>query len=204
MLSLKKSKLRVKLLVYFFDHPGVEEYVRALARLIKVDPTNLSRELKRLETDGLFKSKLSGNQKYYYLNKSYPYFNEIKKIVLGTLGIENQLKKALNNIKNIKSAFIYGSYARGEEKADSDIDLMIIGRPNKDELIKKISRLEKENRKEINYRIISEKDISDLLVDSSFIRNVINNKKIFIKGGEKEFTTTYRFRQTKERNRNRI
>lgn len=53
MFPLLNSKLKRKLLTYSFTHPEESYYVRELASLIQEDPGNLSRELKRLEDEGL-------------------------------------------------------------------------------------------------------------------------------------------------------
>ena len=55
--------------------------MRELSGLINEDPGNLSRELRKLEEEGLFASITRGRAKFYSLNKQYPLFKEIKKIV---------------------------------------------------------------------------------------------------------------------------
>ena len=78
------TKLRKKLLAYSFKNPDESYYVRELSGLIKEDPGNLSRELRKLEEEGLYNSITRGNAKFYSLNKSYPLFREVKKIVLNS------------------------------------------------------------------------------------------------------------------------
>jgi predicted transcriptional regulator len=68
-------------LAYFFAHPEAKHYLREIAGMLGIDPGNLSRELRKLETDGLFQSKKRGNQKCFFLNPSYPYYNEVKKLI---------------------------------------------------------------------------------------------------------------------------
>ena len=77
-----KNRLHRRLLAHTFTHHDEEFYVRELAELIHEDPGNLSRELKKLEAEGLFESRIRGNSKFYSLNKNYPLYNEIKKVVL--------------------------------------------------------------------------------------------------------------------------
>jgi len=82
MSILLGTKLRKKLLTHSFKNPDESYYVRELSGLIKEDPGNLSRELRKLEEEGLYNSITRGNVKFYSLNKSYPLFREVKKIVL--------------------------------------------------------------------------------------------------------------------------
>jgi predicted transcriptional regulator with HTH domain len=84
MFLLLSSKLRRKLLTYSFTHPGENYYVRELSRLINEDPGNLSRELKKLEDEGLYISAVKGRVKFFSLNKRYPLFKELKKIIFKT------------------------------------------------------------------------------------------------------------------------
>lgn len=189
MINILKSKLRVKLLAFYFSNPGVELYLSELARKISVDPMNLSRELCKLEKEHIFISRMSGKQKYYKLNKNYLFYNELKNIVAKTVGVESSLVKIFKGECTIKFCFIYGSYAAGEDKADSDIDLFIIGKASAaDSVADKISDMEKKVGREINYRFFSEADFKKAIAEkNSFILNIVKSKKIFLAGNEKDF-----------------
>jgi len=78
------SQLRSKLLTYFFNHEEAKHYLREIASLVKLDPGNLSRELRYLEKEGLFQSKRRGNQKCFFLNPMYEYYEDLKRIVVGS------------------------------------------------------------------------------------------------------------------------
>ena len=75
------SKLRSKLLSYFFTNPEKSLYVRELGIILNEDPGNLSRELCKLEREGVFISSTKGSVKFYSLNKKYPLFNDLKNII---------------------------------------------------------------------------------------------------------------------------
>jgi len=186
-LQLAKSVLRRKTLLYFFTNPDSRLYVREIAKIIGVDVGNLSKELLRLERDGLFVSEHRGNQKFYTLNQSYSFYSELKSIVFKTIGAAGKLESALNIIEGIQCAFIYGSFAEGVEHAQSDIDLIIIGSPDENILIDKIDILEKEIGREINYNIYPRNEFKRRKArKDSFITNVLKRKKIMLKGGISE------------------
>lgn len=189
MINILKSKLRANLLTFYFSRPGAELYLSELARAIKADPMNLSRELGKLEKENIFISRISGRQKYYKLNKNYLFYNEFKNIVAKTVGAEANLTEIFKDELDVKFCFIYGSYAVGTDRADSDIDLLIIGGKSAiDSVVEKISELEKKISREINYRFFSEADFKKALAEkNSFILNIIKNKKIFLTGYEKNF-----------------
>lgn len=190
MISILKSKLRAKLLAFYFSRPEAELYLSELARAIEADPMNLSRELAKLEKENIFLSRMSGKQKYYRLNKSYLFYQELKNIVAKTVGVEAQLNEVIKKIRGVAFGFIYGSYPSGAEKADSDIDLFVIAesRAVMSDLAGSLGKLEKKIGREINYRFFSEADFKKMLKEkNSFVSNVIKNKKIFLAGNEKDF-----------------
>jgi predicted transcriptional regulator with HTH domain len=94
MSILLGTKLRKNLLVFSFKHPDESFYVRELSGLIRQDPGNLSRELRKLEEEGIYSSTTRGNVKFYSLNKSYPLFQEVKKIVLNSVDGGKKAKAA--------------------------------------------------------------------------------------------------------------
>lgn len=85
-LYLREGSLRRRLLTHFFAHPGAKLFLREIAALLHLDPANLSREFKRLEREGLFRSELRGRQKYSFLNLRYPFYEELRSLILKTQG----------------------------------------------------------------------------------------------------------------------
>lgn len=186
MINLK-SKLRRDILRIYFARPENEYYIRELERMLKRPAAYVRRELLALEKTGLFTSEVKGKQKYFRLNKDYPLYSEIKAIVSKTIGIEASLKDLLLKIPYIKIAFIFGSFAEGTEDLLSDIDLMIIGNPDEDLLVDKISNLEQNIGREINYHIYSTSDFKEKVKKRDyFIQTVIASKKTLIIGSQDE------------------
>src|SRR5271167_2312639 len=122
-----RSKARQQLLAYYFTNPTARHHLRDLAERLSLDPSNLSKELGRLERDGLFRSEMSGRQKYFQLNREYPLFNEVRKIVAKTIGAAPLIAQSLRRIEGIDEAYLYGSFARNQQDAASDIDVLVIG-----------------------------------------------------------------------------
>ena len=182
-LQLTKSRLRRKILSYFYTNPGARLYLREIASILKEDPGNLSKEFFKLEEEGVFISTRRGNQKCLYLNTDYPLFKELKSIVFKTIGVEGRLKEMMADIEGIKAAFIYGSFASNREKMTSDIDLFIIGNPDEDKLIQCIESLEKMLQREINYNIYPPEEYSrKLKIGDSFLKNILKRPKIILRG----------------------
>lgn len=179
------SRVRAKLLGWFFTHSEESFFVRQLAAIINEDPTNLSREMASLEGLGVLKSKRNGNQKFFQANPDCPFFNELKGLVLKTTGVVGQIRASMNKIGGIGYALIYGSYGRGKEKADSDVDLLIIGDVDLDRLESHLSRLDKRLGREINYVLYSPEEFeSKRKAKDGFLMDVLAGDKIMLIGTE--------------------
>lgn len=189
-LSIEKifgSRIRAKVLAWFFMHTDESFFVRQLSNILKEDSTNLSRELSNLEQIGILLSTRQGTLKYFYTNKNCSFFNELKGLVLKTVGVIKEIKLAFEEFPGIRYAFIYGSYARKEEKADSDVDLMIIGDIDLDRLDSLISNIEKRSGRTINYVAYDYKEYSSKRKKKDgFIMDVLKDKKIMIIGDKGE------------------
>lgn len=183
MLAFIKTDLRRKLLAYTFTHCDESFYVRQIAILIDEDPGNLSRELRKLEQEGVYVSSTKGNVKFYSVNKSYLLFKELKKIVFKTEGVEGSLKKAILKYKGVSSAFIYGSYAKNKEKSSSDVDVVVVGDFNRNKFTNDVRGLEFKLNREINFTIYGEDDFEKEKGEKgSFLNLVSEGKVIFLKG----------------------
>ncbi len=182
MINLR-SELRRKLLGYYFTNPSASHYVRELADILGVDPTNLSRELARLADDGMFVSQLRGGQKHFQLNKQYALYKEVRSIVLKTVGVVPQLRATLAAIDGIKEAYVYGSFAKGSADQASDIDVLIVGAPPVELLASKIRKLERGLGREINYTVLKREELREKLVQKNpFIEDIWHGKRIKIHG----------------------
>ncbi len=180
ILNIAKSKTREKILMLFFLDVEKKYYLRELERILGVSVANIRRELLSLEKAGLFKREKQGKEVYYSLNKKSAIFEDVKNIVSKTIGVESLLKKELCKLKGIKKAFVFGSFAKQKENSLSDIDLMIIGSVDEDLLVKKISKLERTLKREVNYHLFDTKEWKEKVKDSSFLKSVVNDFKINI------------------------
>jgi len=175
------SKVTKTLLTYFFLHSDENLYINEMVRKFRLDKRNLAKKLKEFEKEGLFKSEKRGNQIYYSLNKRYALYDEYRKIVLKTTGIESQLENILKGIDGIKKAYILGSYARNKMDSASDIDLLVIGSANTINVHKKLAGLQERIDREINLINMSEKEFEIKKKENDpFIKDVFKKKRIEI------------------------
>lgn len=176
---LKFTKNQILVLEIFFNHPEKSYYLRELARILGKEPGVFQKDINRLTEEGVLESYYEANRHFFKLNKKYPLFKELKSIFFKTVGIKGRLQQELAKIKGIKEAFIYGSFARGEERPVSDIDIFVIGFIDEDELIDLVVRLEKKFDREINYILMTEQEFQKKINErNSFLDNILSQKKI--------------------------
>src|SRR3984893_4720189 len=101
-----------------------------------------------------------GNQKPYRPNQAAPIFDELRGLVEKTVGLAEPIKKSFEPYADaIKSAFVYGSVAKGADTAHSDIDLMVIGDDlNYSDLYAAAQSVESKLRRKVHLLILSPKD----------------------------------------------
>ena len=76
------SRVRRKILVVFAKYPDFKTHVRGLSKLIKEDPGNIQRELKRLSKGGFLIVSKKGNSNIYQTNKQFPILKELQSMVI--------------------------------------------------------------------------------------------------------------------------
>jgi len=178
MLSFR-SKITVKILGYYFINPDRRHYINELAKIIDVDSGNLFRKLKELEKEGVLSSETVGNQKYFFLNKKCPFLKEYKNIFQRTFGLPEVLREKLKNVKGLKEAYIFGSYAKGNFEEESDVDVLLVGDNDHREVFKIINPLEKSLGREINVVDYSVKEFAKKKKEGDFfISHILNGKVI--------------------------
>jgi predicted nucleotidyltransferase len=107
----------------------------------------------------------------------------LKQIIFKTEGVAGSLQSLLQEFPGIKLAFIYGSYARGEETASSDIDVLIVGEPDDKELTSKVMELERRLGRQINFNVYQEPEYKKKSREKgSFLAEVVEGKKVMLKG----------------------
>ena len=181
-----RSEIRKKIILLFVYNQRKEFYLSEIARKVKTTPGTAQRELNRLLSQDFITFRKRGNLNIYRLNESYALLPEIEAVVRKTIGIEVELKDKLSGVKGIRFAFLFGSYAKGGLKSDSDIDLFIIGAPDEDDVYRVVQRVEDSVGREINYHLADETEFAKKSGTSSF-HNEILAKLLMLVGDEDEF-----------------
>jgi len=175
---------KAQFLIFYLKDPDKTLYLREIAKILEKEPRSIKTSLDALVKEGILKDERKANLRYFKLNKDHPVYEEIKKIISKTMGIENHLKKMIDSIPGVDYAFIFGSIVKNKEYSESDIDLMIIGTEiDQDNLIIKVTKVEEELKREINFHIYNKNEvIKQLKNDNDFLVRIFHEDKIILKG----------------------
>jgi len=120
-------RVRQRVLAVLFGAPDRSFYANELIALAQSGNGAVQRELAALSQAGLITARKQGNQKHYQANAASPVFAELRGLVLKTMGLADVLRAALAPLAaGIESAFVFGSMARQDDTAQSDVDILIV------------------------------------------------------------------------------
>lgn len=185
------SGTQQRVLGLLFGQPERSFYATELISLAGVGSGAVQRELASLSQSGLVTVKAVGNQKHYQANPASPIYDELCGMVRKTVGLAEPLRAALAPLaRQIKAAFVYGSIAKKEDTATSDIDLMLVSDTlTFGDTILALQAATELLGREVNPNILTQQDFAKRLAeDGSFVSRVMSQPKVWLIGGEHDLT----------------
>jgi predicted nucleotidyltransferase len=174
--ELFTSNTRAEIMRILFDGRGHERYLREIEKMGQVGVNSIQKEIKHLLSMDLVKSRKDGNRIYYKANIQHPIYLDLVSIVEKTVGIISELKTRLDDSRII-CAFIFGSIAKNSEKAESDVDIVVIGEIGMRALAKLLSGLQEKIGREINPHIYTEAEFSKKIKEKDhFVTSVLKTE----------------------------
>ncbi len=184
--TLLGSKGKVALLTTLLDGKQRKVHIRELARNSGLSAPSLMREAKSLVKIGLLREERDGNRVDYLANVDSPLYVPLSELIGKTAGPENALKESFADSDN-DVVFIYGSRASGNERADSDYDVFVIGREGLRKASARTAEVAAKIGIEVNPYVISPEEFRRRVsVADHFLGEVMASPKIFLKGDEHE------------------
>lgn len=180
--------VRSGLLATLLLDPGKWWFMSEIAERLDRTPSSLQRELESLVASGILLRREDGRRAYFKANQDSPVFSDLRGLLDKTVGIVPALTTALKPFAGqIELAFLFGSVARGEERAASDVDLLIVGSLRQIDLLPTLRKLESRFSREFNATIYSRREFRDKLAHGDhFLATVLRGKTVVLKGDPDE------------------
>jgi predicted nucleotidyltransferase len=176
-----------RVLGLIFGQPARSFYATELINLAGAGSGAVQRELIRLVRSGLVTVRPVGNQMHYQANPASPLFHELRAITQKTVGLADPIRDALRTLASeIRAAFIYGSIAKEQDTATSDIDVMLISDSlTYGDAYSVLETVSGQLGRPVNPTILSGKDLARRVKeDDAFASRVLSQPKIWLIGGE--------------------
>jgi predicted nucleotidyltransferase len=180
--------VRQQILAATLLSPEKSWYLSALAAHLGTSPSSLQRELEALTESGILQRTQDGRRTYYKAGTASPVYPELRALFSKTAGIVPLLKSELARFSGqITWAAVYGSVARGEEQAQSDVDLLIVGSVELTELLPALRRIEQQFGREVNVTRYSQPEFrAKRRSRDHFLNSVLKGNLIDIVGSVNE------------------
>jgi predicted nucleotidyltransferase len=180
--------VRGDILAATLTQPDKWWYLSELAQFLRTTPSSLQRDLKALVVGGILQRRREGTRAYFKADKRSPLFTELRGLVEKTAGMLPTLQRLLEQFDTqVDVAFVYGSVARGEEHATSDIDLLVMGAVGLAELAPALRKVEAHLGREVNVSSYSQSEFrTKVRAGDHFLTGVLRGPKQFVKGEQRD------------------
>lgn len=187
LVSLLFPEYRRRVLGLLLLRPEESLHGREIARRTGLPAGTITRELTKLAEAGLLRREKRGNQQVYSANTAGPIFQELASILRKTSGLADVLRDALAPLAGrVSLAFVFGSLARGEEVAGSDVDVMVVGEVGFREVVQALYPTQAVLGREVNPKVFGTSEFAAKARSEPFLRDVLSRPKIFLIGDAHE------------------
>ena len=185
------TPVQARVLGLLFGQPERRYQSAELIRLAQGGTGAVHRQLARLADAGLVTVTRSGNQKHYQARRDSPVFHELHGLVVKTVGLVEPVRQALWDLRReIRAAFIYGSVAKGTDRATSDIDLMVISDAlDYTALYAALAQAEAALGRRINPTVVTRRDWKRKRASAdSFVKRISAARRVFVFGSDDDLS----------------
>lgn len=182
------GRVQQRVLGVIFGQPRRSFYANEIIALARSGSGAVQRELARLEAAGLVTVTRVGKQKHYQANAASPVFDELRALILKTVGLADVLRTVLAPLeRDIRAAFVYGSIAKGQDTAASDVDLMVISdRLTHADLFATLESASNQLGRKVSPTLYSAKELARRKKrEQSFVTRVLAQPKLWLIGDER-------------------
>lgn len=182
------TRTQARVLGLLFSQVERSFYLVEIVRAANVGRGSVQRELARLVKSGIVTVRSIGNQRHYQANPQSPIFHELQGIALKTSGVADVLRDALAPLDDaVMQAFVFGSIAAGNSRANSDVDLLVIGTVSFTDVVHALVDSHDRLGREVNPVVVTAEDFRQkMLSQDRFVTRIWKEPKIYVKGNHDE------------------
>lgn len=166
------SSTRIKLLKLFMINPDQEHFIRQLTRDLDEQINSIRRELDNLKKTGLLKSRMKFRKKYYYVNKNFIFFPELRSMFVKSESTLPQIAKTIESFGEVKLIIFSGLFV----EKDTPVDLLTVGSIDKERLTNYLNN-DLSTKRAVRFTNMTEEDFSyRLKCKDKFVMDIVNDK----------------------------
>ena len=173
LLAIFRSQLQGELLARAMLASD-ELTITELASDLGAPVSTVQREVDRLERAGILRTRKHGRGRLVSFDHSNPAVEPLLELVAMTFGPRRVIEEEFADLAGVDELYLFGSWAarfRGVEgRAPGDVDVLVIGQPDRDEVYDAADRAQRRLHREVNATVVStERWVSD---QEPFLREV--------------------------------
>lgn len=184
--SMLASGALARLVIDFAVHPEDASHGREIQRRTGLTPRSLQTELARLEALGMIRRRPEGRRVRYEVVHENPRWRAMRGMIRELADPIDVVCNALADVPGIGAAFVFGSFARGDTREDSDVDVFILDDSIPEEqLARHTIEAEILLGREVSIVQMTRDELAQRIeAGSSFIANVFRGPKVWLVGDE--------------------
>lgn len=187
LLPIFRSRQQAELLALLLGDPDLEIGLTDLASTLDVAYPSAHREVERAEAAGLLLTRRVGRTRLVRANSASPYFDGLRQILMRAFGPPTVLADALAGVAGVEEAYLFGSWAAryqgvNGDRPVGDIDLLVLGEPDRDELYARIDRASEQLARQVQVTIRNPGWLAD--GEGTFHDTVVNRPIVAIPLGD--------------------
>jgi hypothetical protein len=165
--TLISSRTRINLLLKFFLNPDCTSYLRELADEFSESTNGIRIELNKFQQAGMLTTSIEGNRKIFKANRDYPFYNDIRNILMKYTGVRQIIDQFIKHIGKLEKVYLSGDLANGHY---SDIiDFVLVGEINQPYLATMVEKAEKAAGKKIRYLNYSSQEFKSIVHNNNIL-----------------------------------
>jgi predicted nucleotidyltransferase len=189
--ALPRGRIAREVLALLMSAPGQQLHTREIARRVGADAHPVQRALEQLLQAGVVESRRLGNLRLWSVNERSELVPAMRDVLRRTAGVAERLRVVLSGIRGIYLAFLFGSYASGEDRPGSDIDLFVVGTPDWDQLSRALAATGDAVAREINPVVWRLDELErPTPTQRRFLSRLLHRPRIWILGDDDELERT--------------